>query len=301
MLSVTVAITLAMGGIGKVMKKSQAQSLNSSATGGTLAEDVISSIRTTTAFGSQDSLLAKYEGPQIEASNFDYKAKTALGLMIASMFCILNLQYGLAFWQGSRFLKDGDVTVSQILTVLFASMLAGVSLGHIAPYVGAFGMAIAAARKVFQTIDRPSSVDPETETGEKPVHVEGEISFQNIRHVYPSRPEQVILDDFTLHIPPGKMTAIVGASGSGKSTVIGLIERFYLPIRGELSLDGRNLHDLNLRWLRAKISLVSQEPVLFNTTIYKNIEYGLLGTEYDENVSTSSAKPLIPLCILMPV
>jgi ATP-binding cassette subfamily B (MDR/TAP) protein 1 len=211
MLSVTVAIILVMGGLGSAMKKLQAKAIDASAVGGTWAEEAISSIRTVTAFGTQDKLSVQYDVQLQKASKLDFKAKTALASMIALMMAILCLQYGLAFWQGSRFLRDGDVTVSQILTVIFASML----------------------------------------------------------------------EDFNLTIPSKKVTALVGASGSGKSTVVGLIERFYLPVNGELCLDSHNIQDLNLRWLRRQISMVSQEPVLFSTTIYSNIEFGLIGTEYE--------------------
>jgi ATP-binding cassette subfamily B (MDR/TAP) protein 1 len=281
MLSVTVAIILVMGGLGPTMKKFQTKALDASAVGGTWAEESISSIRTATAFGTQEKLAAQYDVQLKIASKLDFKGKAALAMLVALMMAIINLQYGLAFWQGSRFLKNGDVTVSQILTVIFASMLAGVSLGNVAPHAGAFGMAVAAAKKVFHTIERESPVDPEIQSGQTPNLIEGEITFRDVRHVYPSRPEQTILEDFNLTIPSSKVTAIVGASGSGKSTVVGLIERFYLPVNGELFLDGYNIQDLNLRWLRRQISLVSQEPVLFSTTIYTNIEFGLIGTEYE--------------------
>ena len=263
------------------MKKFQTKALDASAVGGTWAEEAISSIRTATAFGTQEKLAAQYDVQLKKASKLDFKGKAALAILVASMMAIINLQYGLAFWQGSRFLKNGDVTVSQILTVIFASMLAGVSLGNVAPHAGAFGMAVAAGKKVFHTIERESPVDPEIQSGQTPNLIKGEVTFRDVRHVYPSRPEQTILEDFNLTIPPSKVTAIVGASGSGKSTVVGLIERFYLPINGGLFLDGYNIQDLNLRWLRRQISLVSQEPVLFSTTIYSNIEFGLIGTEYE--------------------
>jgi ATP-binding cassette subfamily B (MDR/TAP) protein 1 len=281
MLSVTAAIILVMGGLGSAMKKFQAKALDATAVGGTWAEEAICSIRTATAFGTQDKLAAQYDVQLQKALKWDFKAKTALASLIALTMAILSLQYGLAFWLGARFLRDGDVTVSQILTVIFASVIAGVSLGNVAPHAGAFGMAVAAAKKVFQTIERDSPVDPEAQSGETPNLVEGEITFRDIRHVYPSRPEQTVLEDFNLTIPSRKVTALVGASGSGKSTVVGLIERFYLPVNGELFLDGQNIQNLNLRWLRRQISIVSQEPVLFSTTIYSNIEFGLIGTEYE--------------------
>ena len=84
----------------------------------------------------------------------------------------------------------------------------------------------------------------------------------------------MVLKDLSLLIPPGKFTAIVGASGSGKSTIIQLIERFYDPVEGRITLDGHDIRTLNIRSLRSNMSLVSQEPVLFNTSIYENVCHG---------------------------
>jgi len=117
--------------------------------------------------------------------------------------------------------------------------------------------AVTAGQKILQTIDRESPVDPGSDQGETIPDVLGDIVFDRFRHIYPSRPTETVLTDFHLTIPHGQVTAIVGSSGSGKSTVIGLIERFYLPADGEIFLDGHNIKDLNLRWLRSWCALVS--------------------------------------------
>jgi ATP-binding cassette subfamily B (MDR/TAP) protein 1 len=166
-------------------------------------------------------------------------------------------------------------------------MIAGASIGHIAPHFGAFAAATASGQKIFHIIDRKSPLDPESERGEIPASLDGEIVFRNVQHVYPSRPDKIVLDDLNLVIHPGKLIAVVGISGSGKSTLVALLERFYLPVCGEILLDGRPLGELNLRWLRRQIALVSQEPVLFNTTVYENIRFGLIGTQF-EHVSPIS-------------
>jgi ATP-binding cassette, subfamily B (MDR/TAP), member 1 len=90
------------------------------------------------------------------------------------------------------------------------------------------------------------------------------------------------MDDVSLEIPAGKVTALVGASGSGKSTIVGLVERFYDPVQGTVYLDGHDISKLNLRWLRQQMALVSQEPTLFGTTIFNNIRHGLIGTKYED-------------------
>ncbi|ORX93757.1 P-loop containing nucleoside triphosphate hydrolase protein [Clohesyomyces aquaticus] len=281
MLSATIAVVLMMGINGKRMKLNQTLSIDEYATAGTLAEEVLSSARNVTAYGTQRRLEKKYEAFLKRAADYDYKGKFWLSSMIAGMMGVLNLQYALAFWQGNRFLHKGELGVAQILTVIMAAMIAGISIGHNLPHLGAFGQAVAAATKVFNTIERESPIDPETDEGEKPEEFIGNIEFKNIKHIYPSRPDTTVLEDFTLFIPKGKMIALVGASGSGKSTIFGILERFYLPMSGTATLDGRDINQLNLKWLRRHIAIVSQEPVLFSTTVYENIELGLVGTEYE--------------------
>ncbi|RMZ76427.1 hypothetical protein DV737_g4809, partial [Chaetothyriales sp. CBS 132003] len=292
MLAVIVAIVLVMGGAGKQMKAFGEKSLESSATGVLMAEEAISSIRIATAFGVQDHISRKYDGQMRETWRMDFRSKAALGLMIAAMMCILNLQYGLAFWQGGVLPGHGDISVSHILTVLFASMMAGVSFGHIAPHLGVFGTAVASARKIFATIDRIPLIDSETDSGDKLDRFSGKVIFDSVRLVYPSRPSVAVFNDFSLTIPSGRTTAIVGPSGCGKSSLVGLIERFYLPVEGKILLDGHDICNLNLRWLRSQMSLAGQDPVLFNTSIYNNIAHGLL-KEASKHATRESTDSLV--------
>lgn len=113
-----------------------------------------------------------------------------------------------------------------------------------------------------------------SKTGRKLDKLSGHIEFKDVSFRYPSRPDVAIFNKFCLDIPAGKIVALVGGSGSGKSTVISLIERFYEPLSGEILLDGNNIKGLDLKWLRQQIGLVNQEPALFATTIRENILYG---------------------------
>ena len=281
-LSSTVFAISAIGSTGsRFIVKYNKQSLESYALGGTVAEEVISSIRNATAFGTQEKLARQYDAHLKEAEIWGTKLKKVIAVMIAGMMGILYLNYGLSFWQGSKFIVDGQMTLSQVLTIMLAIMIGAFSLGNVAPNIQAFTTAVAAAAKIFNTIDRVSPLDPTSDAGETLEHVEGTVELRNIKHIYPSRPEVVVMEDVNLNVPAGKTTALVGASGSGKSTIVGLVERFYDPVGGNVYLDGHDITKLNLRWLRQQISLVSQEPTLFGTTIFGNIQHGLIGTKHE--------------------
>ncbi|KAH7170464.1 P-loop containing nucleoside triphosphate hydrolase protein [Dactylonectria macrodidyma] len=279
--STVIALLLNMGGGSTFILKYNKQNLEAYAVGGSLADEVISSIRNAVAFGTQDRLAKQYDKHLGRAEYFGFRVKGALSFMIAGMMLVLYLNYGLAFWQGSKFLVDGETSLSKVLTILMSVMIGAFNLGNVAPNMQAFTNAVAAAAKIFNTIDRESPLNPTNDDGEKLEHLEGTIRLANIKHIYPSRPEVVVMDDVSLEIPAGKTTALVGASGSGKSTIVGLVERFYDPVQGTVYLDGHDISRLNLRWLRQQMALVSQEPTLFGTTIFHNIRHGLIGTAHE--------------------
>jgi ATP-binding cassette subfamily B (MDR/TAP) protein 1 len=136
-------------------------------------------------------------------------------------------------------------------------------------------------------IERVPHIDSEDVTGKVLQTVSGEVQFLDIGFAYPSRLESVIFSKFCLTIPARKTVALVGASGSGKSTVIALLERFYYPMEGEILLDGENIKSLQLKWLRSQIGLVNQEPALFAASIRENILFGKDDATMDEIISVA--------------
>lgn len=275
------AIVFTMGGGSTFIMKYNKQSLASYALGGTVVEEVFSSIRNAVAFGTQDKLARQYNEHLVIAEFWGKKMKTVLASMLGAMMTIVYLNYGLAFWMGSRYLVKGEMSLSDVLTILLAVMIGAFSLGNIGPWLQAFTTATAAASKMYSTIDRKSPLDPTSKEGKKLESLQGHVELRKVKHIYPSRPEVTVMDGVDLVVEAGKTTALVGASGSGKSTIVGLVERFYDPVGGEVLLDDVNVQELNLHWLRQQISLVQQEPVLFATTIFNNIKHGLIGTQYE--------------------
>lgn len=134
---------------------------------------------------------------------------------------------------------------------------------------------------MYATIDRVPEIDSSNPDGQKPEHIEGELVFEDVRFSYPSRPNVPVVKGLNITFRAGKTAALVGASGSGKSTIVSLVERFYDPLSGIIKLDGVNIKDLNLKWLRSQIGLVSQEPTLFATTIKGNVAHGLINTKHE--------------------
>jgi ATP-binding cassette subfamily B (MDR/TAP) protein 1 len=156
------------------------------------------------------------------------------------------------------------------------------SLGQASPCVSAFSAGQAAAFKMFETINRKPEIDAYDTRGLTSQDIRGDIELRDVYFSYPARPDEQIFLGFSLTIPSGATVALVGQSGSGKSTVISLIERFYDPQAGEVLIDGINLKEFQLKWIRQKIGLVSQEPVLFSCSIKDNITYGKDGATTEE-------------------
>jgi ATP-binding cassette subfamily B (MDR/TAP) protein 1 len=144
-------------------------------------------------------------------------------------------------------------------------------------YYAQFAQGTVAAGRVFEIIDRVPEIDPYDDEGggrRTLPSVRGRIEFKDVEFAYPARPDAMILYNLNLAIPAAKTVALVGVSGGGKSTLFALIERFYDPTRGSITLDGQDIGSLSLRWLRSQIGLVGQEPILFATSIIENVMMG---------------------------
>ncbi|KAM9387494.1 ATP-binding cassette sub-family B member 5 [Phaethornis superciliosus] len=249
--------------------------LSAYAKAGAVAEEILTAIRTVVAFNGQQKALAKYDAQLEMARSVGVKKSiitdTSLGV---SQFLIFG-SYALAFWYGTKLTAEEEkYDIGCVLIVFFSVLIGTFSLGQAAPNLESVANARGAAYEVYQIINKKRLIDSSSKEGYKPDKLIGEIEFRNIHFSYPSRPDVNILQGLNLKVQTGKTIALVGASGCGKSTTIQLLQRFYDPIQGEITLDGRDIRTLNVKWLRENIGIVSQEPVLFATTIAENIRYG---------------------------
>ncbi|NXB59692.1 MDR1 protein, partial [Struthidea cinerea] len=252
-----------------------AKELSAYAKAGAVAEEILTAIRTVVAFNGQQKALEKYDANLEMAKRVGMKksitTNTCLGL---SQFFIFG-SYALAFWYGTKLTaEDPHYDIGRVLIVFFSVLVGAFSLGQAAPNLESVANARGAAYEVYKIINKKRLIDSSSKEGYKPDKLIGQIEFRNIHFSYPSRPDVKILQGLNLKVQTGKTIALVGASGCGKSTTVQLLQRFYDPDQGEITLDGRDIRTLNTKWLRENIGIVSQEPVLFATTIAENIRYG---------------------------
>lgn len=247
---------------------------------GSLAEEAFSTIRTAHAFWAFPKLVERF-GTILERARRVGKRKSLIYAILfpVEFFCVIA-GYALAFWQGIRMYSTGEIQQpGTVVTVIFAVLVAAQALTQIAPQTIAISKATAAAQDLFAIIDRKSAIDSLSAEGTRIADFTGDVKLRGVKFSYPSRPGVPVLHGLDLDIPSDKTTALVGASGSGKSTIFGMLERWYAISAGTITLDGHRLEDLNLQWLRTNIRLVQQEPTLFSGTIYQNVVDGLTGTD----------------------
>ncbi|PKA59129.1 ABC transporter B family member 9 [Apostasia shenzhenica] len=241
---------------------------------GNVVDQTVGSIRTIVSFSGEKQAVKKYNEFIKNAFNSVVRQGTAAGVGIGIVLLIVFSSYGLAIWCGATLIIKKGYSGGEVINVMLAVMTGAMSLGQASPSLSAFAAGQAAAYKMFDTIHRKPEIDPNDTSGMILEDIKGDIELKNVYFSYPARPDQLIFNGFSLYVPSGTTMALVGESGSGKSTVISLVERFYDPQAGEVLIDGINMKKLRLRRIREKIGLVSQEPVLFTTTIKENIAYG---------------------------
>ncbi|KAK4281052.1 hypothetical protein QN277_012592 [Acacia crassicarpa] len=239
-----------------------------------LAAEAVSNLRTVTAFSSQDRILKMLqkaqEGPSKESIRQSWYAGIGLGCSQGLMSCT----WALDFWYGGRLISHGYINAK----ALFETFMILVSTGRVIADAGSMTSDLAkgadSVGSVFAVLDKYTKIEPQDPDGYQPEKITGHIELRDVHFAYPARPDVMIFQGFSLKIDAGKSTALVGQSGSGKSTIIGLIERFYDPLKGAVTIDGKDIRSYQLRALRKHIALVSQEPTLFSGSIRENIAYG---------------------------
>lgn len=253
------------------------------------AAEALYNLRTVSSLGIEPDMSEIYEEklvPVVKSSQW-HGIVDGLGYGVGQLF--VYSMYALAFWYGGKLVVDGDANPNQILQVFLPIFLAAFGVGQAQAYFPDVSRGGAAAERVFSIVDRLPEIDNMADDGSMPLNCIGHVSFEKIRFAYPSRPNTMIFRNFNLDVPAGTSMALVGQSGSGKSTIVGLLQRYYAPLEGAVLLDNQNIATINIKWLRSQIGMVGQEPVLFNMTIRENISYGAGEVEDDAIYAAAGA------------
>ncbi|KAK9861269.1 hypothetical protein WJX84_002505 [Apatococcus fuscideae] len=238
-----------------------------------VASESFSSIRVVAAFTLEKHIMHLYRsllaGPTRVSRKSAWTSGFGFGFGQASIFFV----YALVFWYGGQLISQGELTFESMLKVFFAILLGAVGLTQAQMAFPDVAKASGASKRVFTVIDRqPLIQDPPD--AKQLAEVKGELEIRDVNFSYPQRPKVKVLRGFSLTAHAGQTVALVGASGNGKSTIVGLLERWYDVTSGQILLDGHDIRGLELQWLRSNIGLVGQEPLLFSCSIRDNICYG---------------------------
>ncbi|KDQ08496.1 hypothetical protein BOTBODRAFT_179848 [Botryobasidium botryosum FD-172 SS1] len=284
----------------------------------TFLEQVLSTIRIVQAFGAESDLIAIYDAYLRRLQKLGARTAFIHASELAITYGIINLLYSFSFWYGGIAVTKASVPIGSLFTCFWNYFDALYAIVEILPHISAVIECIGIQARVRDEIERMPTIDVRDPSGKRFSPSEpwdARIDFINVDFSYPSRGHFKALDGLNLIIPSGKVTAIVGASGSGKSTIASLLLRYYDPgnndvveddeskeetEHGCILLAGLNLDSYNLSWLRSQIAIVSQDPQIFTATILENVALGLTGTEleYDPEESDEARKEQIrQLCI----
>ncbi|KAK7838089.1 abc transporter b family member 19 [Quercus suber] len=240
-----------------------------------IAAGAVSNIRTVTTFSAQEQLIKSFDQALSEPKKKSVKRSQIQGLTLGFSRGAMYGAYTLILWYGARLVQEDTTNFGVVYKIFLILVLGSFSVGQLAGLAPETSMAATAIPAILNIINRRPLIGNDQRKGRKierskPVDIE----FKRVTFAYPSRPEVVVLSDFNIKVKGGSMVALVGGSGSGKSTVVWLIQRFYDPIQGKVMMGGIDLREFDVKWLRRQTALVGQEPALFAGTIAENIAFG---------------------------
>ena len=258
--------------------------------------DSITNTKIIFAYNMQSKISQMYSNILEEINVVIKKASIIGGFSFGIIMLIMFVSFGVMFYAGAAFLMASPPTLNldnmlkSIFSILFA--LFGIAMSQ--QYIGDISKAKEALENIFNILNTNSEINPfnDVKTDNQPIEINGKIEFKDVNFAYPTKPDQPVLKNINFVITPGQKSAFIGFSGSGKSTILQLIERFYDTNKGEILIDDKNIKDYNISDFRKKVSLIMEEPLIFKRDIYENIRYGRLEAN-DQEVEKAAKCALI--------
>ena len=246
------------------------------------SEEMITGYKSIVAYNKQDDVIDEFRKTSDELKKVSIKAEILGGSMGPIMNCISNISFVIVAAFGGYFAYTGLITIGTVSAFIIYAKQFSRPINEIAQLYGTIQTAVAGAERVFALLDQPD----EDNGGDREMeNVTGKIFFRNVDFSYV--PGKQVLFDFDLEVEPGQKIALVGSTGSGKTTVVNLLMRFYPVDKGEILVDGVNIQDIKRDSLRENIAIVLQDTVLFSNTIENNIKYANLDASDEEMVNAA--------------
>ena len=246
------------------------------------SEEMITGYKSIVAYNKQEDVIEEFCATSDELRRVSIKAEILGGSMGPIMNCISNISFVIVAAFGGYFAYTGLITIGTVSAFIIYAMQFSRPINEIAQLYGTIQTAIAGAERVFALLDEP---DEDNSGALEPQNLTGQISFRNVDFSYV--PGKQVLHGFSLEVEPGQKIALVGSTGSGKTTVVNLLMRFYPVDRGEILVDGMNIQDIRRDVLRKNIAIVLQDTVLFSNTIESNIKYANLAASDEAMISAA--------------
>jgi ABC transporter fused permease/ATP-binding protein len=265
---------------GRMIRTLSAEVQDALARGTEIAEESLSGVRTVRAFAAEGLEVARYSEANERSYELAARRAFAYGAFQGVAGFAGYVAIAIVVWTGGGMVIDGSMTLGDLTAFLLYTLMVAASLGALAGLYGDFMRAAGASGRVFELLDQRGII--EGRGGADVGEVQGAVNFEAVTFTYPTRPDVAVLQGLSLAVAPGEVVALVGPSGAGKSTIASLLLRFYDPSSGRVTLDGRDLRELDPDALRGVVGIVSQEPILFATSIAENIRYGRPAATDDE-------------------